>query len=218
MAKKAVTFLVLTLLAVLVACTTMKYQADTSFLVSAQADSPEFPIFLNGKVCKDTDGIPGMCSKRIKSNEHLVLSIDPRPYSYTLKLACSPELGIDQSIPVQKGAPLSFDLGPEALARVVSFVCRGRVVPDDREEPVAGLWQFMVTIVDKNYQPREVAYIAKQGKASYLILGQHAKYARVYDKGWKEYSEQPLIEIKGDPAKVMAYSESHMMRFNSVGL
>lgn len=202
----------------LFACTTIKYSDDSGFLVSAQADSPEFPVYLNGKICKDTDGIPGLCTKRLRSNEPLVIRMDARPYSYKLQLACSKDIGVSQSFAVEKDQPFEFTIKPEQFAVMMSFICVGEVMPDDRELPVSAKWKLFASIVDQAYVQRETAYITKKGGRNFLIMGQHARSVNVFDEGkWKTYKEKPVIEISGDPAKVIAYSESFNMRFNALG-
>lgn len=200
------------------ACSTLKYSDDRVFLVSAQADSPEFPVFVNGKICKDTDGIPGLCSKRIKSNEPLEIRMDPRPYSYTLKLNCTRELGESQTFPVPSGLEFKHAITPEKFAALSSFICIGEVLPDDRDLPVSAKWEFRAKIVDRAYNAREEIVLIKKHGRQFLVLGQHAKFSSVFDEGeWKTYKEKTVVEIKGDPAHVLAYSESFNMRFNTRG-
>lgn len=199
-------------------CASLKYSDDVGFLVSAQADSPEFPVFINGKICKDTDGIPGLCSKRIRSNEPLVIKMDPRPYAYTIRMACTKELGESQAFAVPKNAPFEHAIAPEKFSSLKSFICIGEIFPDDRDLPISAKWEFRAKVEDRIYAQRETPYIRAKGKKNYLVLGQYAKFSNVFDEGqWKAYKEKTIVEIKGDPAKVVAYSESFNCRFNSIG-
>jgi hypothetical protein len=209
---------IIAFVAIFLACTTIPYSDDSGFLVSAQADSPEFPVFINGKICKDTDGIPGLCSKRVKSDEPVTFRMDPRPYSYTLQLACTKDLGVSQSFSVEKGQEFSFVITPDKFSTLRSFICIGEVLPGDRDFPVSAKWETRIKVVDQAYVQRETAYFMTKKKRTFLILGEHAETSMVFDQGeWKEYKKKTAVEIKGDPTKVQAFSESHNMRFNSVG-
>lgn len=210
--------LALVLVGILAACSTLSYVDDSDFLVSAQADSPEFPVYINGKICKDTDGIPGLCSKRIRSNEALTLHMDARPYSYVLQLACTKELGESQSFSIQKDMPFEHSIKPENFSRVKSFICIGEVLPDDREMPISAKWEIRAKIVDQAYVRRETPYFKTDKGKTFLIMGQHAKFSSVFDQGaWKAFKEKTVIEIKGKPENVIGYSESFNARFNSIG-
>jgi len=202
----------------LVACASFKYQDDFSFGVSAQADSPEFPVYINGKMCLDTDNIPGLCSKRISSNEALIIRLDARTYSYSLQLACTRELNESQSFHVESGKSFEYAIKPEKFTNLKSFTCIGEVFPDDRSQPLSAKWEVRVKVVDKDYVNRETAYFRSEKGRRFLVMGAHARTVNVQDEGvWHTYIESPVIEIKGDSEKVMAFSESHNMRFNSIG-
>jgi hypothetical protein len=203
------------LVLILVACTTIKYQDDTGYLNSAQAESPEFPVYLNGKVCKDTDNQPGLCSKKIQSNSILSIEIPALPYSYKLDLACTKSLDESKIYDVEANTKFIRLIPPEKFASVKSFICIGEIFPKDRPEQISALWEVRVKISDKAYTPRESIYLTKKHGFVFLVMGEYARSILVYDQGqWRHYSKTAVVRIKGDPSKVRAYSESYQMRFN----
>lgn len=212
-------FYFIALVIVLTACASIKYADDAAFTASAWGNSPEFPVWVNGKLCVDTDGIPGMCSKRVKANEPLTYRLEARPYAYTLRVACPKEMGESFGVDVEAGKPFDHTITPDKYPTARSFVCIGEIFPQDRGEPISAKWEFRAKVVDPNYTMRETPYIAKKGKRSFLIAGQYARSVDVYDQGeWKHHDRAPVVEIKGDPEKVLAFSESFVMRFNSYGV
>jgi hypothetical protein len=206
-------------LAFLASCTTLKYQDDLGFLVSAQAESPEFPVYFNSKLCRDTDLVPGLCSKRIRSTDTLKIELPGRSYGYRLDLTCSQALGESQSFNVQAGKSFTHEITPDKFAKLKSFICMGEVFPTDRPQPMSAQWEVRVKVVDAAYTPREAAYITHDKGKTYLVLGSHAREAWVWDEGaWRHYDKTTVVEIKGDEHAVAAYSESYQMRFNAYGL
>jgi hypothetical protein len=197
------------------ACTTLAYKDDIGFLVSAQAGSSEFPVYLNGKLCRDMEGLPGLCAKRLKSTEPLTFSFDAQSYSYSLNIRCTQ--GVDTIPPatVPSGEQYSFTLKAEAFAQFRSFTCIGEIFPQDRDSPISSQFEVRFSVVDARYLPREAIYLRDKDGKTGLVLGAHARTSHVFDEGkWKRYSKKTIVEIKGDPEQVKAYSESFAARFN----
>lgn len=200
-------------------CSSLPYKDDDAFLVSAQANSPEFIVYVNGRPCVDADGQSGLCAKRIKSDQDLVVRIDPQDYDYALQVKCSQQLPPIPDVNVLKGKAYEFRITAAAASTVLAYTCRGEVFPADRKPPVSGVFKFHVNILDAKYTAREaITLSAKDGK-QYLVLGQYARHAWVYDRGrWAFHSKKPVVEVKGNPAQVRAYSESFAMRFNALNM
>lgn len=205
--------------AFLVACSSLPYQDDLHFMVSAQAGSNEFPVYVNGHLCVDMDGQPGLCAKRLASNKSIDLHFDPQDYGYLLKLTCSSSVtGIqDQNVPA--GQPFTYSIKPDQFSSVVQFTCDGVVNPQDRQEPIAARFQVRVVLFDGSYTAREQIRVEHTSGKDYLILGQFARLAWVFDDGaWTMHHKETVVELQGDPAKAKAYSESDLMRFNYYGM
>lgn len=209
----------LALLACLVAsCTSLPYSDDVGFLVSAQADSPEFPVYVNGHLCTDMEGNPGLCSKRITSAQDLTLSFDPQQYAYLLTISCPSGIPAIAPASVEAGQPYSFTLPKELFSAYRTFVCIGQVNPQDRTPPISAKFEVTVVVVDAAYSARERAYLMTEAGLNYLVLGQFARNAWVYDGAWAQHNQEPVVRIYGDPSKVKAYSESYADRFNYLNM
>jgi hypothetical protein len=195
-------------LLILVACGQLEYRADLNFLNSAQANSPEYLAFINGKPCKDMDGQIGLCAKRIRSDEKITMALDKRPYAYRLNVVCSSNVDFKLSVDVVEDKPFSFDILPASFGGLKSFTCTGEVFPQDRPQEVSAFWHARFVIYDKNYQAREEIYSARDT----IIFGQHAKYTLVNDEiVLKKKTTYNFKKVK------RAFSESELMRFNYYG-
>ena len=75
-------------------------------------------------------------------------------------------------------------------------------------------WEVRVKVVDSKYVGREDIYLLKYKGDDYLVLGQNAKYARVWHDGhWNRYQNKTYVKLKRTEG-VQAYSESYQMRYN----
>jgi hypothetical protein len=189
-------------------CQSMKYASDLGFLNSAQANSPEFLVKINGKFCKDVDGQIGLCAKRVKSNEKISFILDKRPYSYRLNVECSASINFKLNVDVIEDTVYEFSISPESFQEQQSFTCVGEVFPQDRPQEVSAFWHTRFVVFDKNYQARESIYSAN----GQLILGQNAKYSLLNEE--KPISKKTAVKAAGIEK---AYSESETMRFNYYG-
>lgn len=186
----------------------LPYKPDTGFLNSAQANSPEYLVRINGVYCKDMDGSIGLCAKRVRSDEKISFHLDSRPYAYRLNVTCSSNVGFNLSIDILQNASFDFDIDAGKFSNSKSFTCVGEVFPQDREESVSAFWHARFVVYDKDYQAREAIY--SDGKN--VILGQYAKYSVINDDiKLKNTSVYKFKDIK------RAFSESEMMRFNYYG-
>lgn len=207
-------FLILISLLILCSCNEIKYQADIGFLNSAQANSFEYFVTINGAPCKDMDNKIGLCAKRIESNAPLKFKIDPKPYGYSFNLRCTKELNSDYSINIAKDQAYEFSIAPEKFATVKSFTCIGEIFPEDRPQEISGNFQVRAIVFDSNYIERELVYTKEVKKDTYLVFGKYAKYTFL---NGKTYKEQTAIKINKDQ-KNFGYSESENLRVNSYGI
>lgn len=198
-------------------CGSLPYEDDIGFSVSAQANSMEFPIRLNGRVCADLDGQPGMCSKRLSSKEDLVVHFDPQDYPTNIRVRCTKGLEITPavSVPAKQAYDWKIPATAIAAANLIEFTCIGEVLPQDRDPPISAKFKISVSIYDAAYKVREQAYLTTEKGKTYLVLGKYARRAWVYDQDkWAYHKEDTIVQVKGDPTKLIAYSESFAMRFN----
>lgn len=205
--------LLLAVVMVILSCSSLPYSDDVGFLVSAQANSPEAPIYLNGAACKDMDGNPGLCSKRIRSTDTLVIHFDPLSYGYNLQVSCSSPIVVPGAT-VPAGQPFDLSITPAQMAGRLSFICIGEIFPQDRTQPSSSKWEIRIVVSDVNYVSREQMNLIRKGNTDYLILGKYARTSWVYDgKSWKQYKKKTIVPLK-DASKAMAMSESYSSRWN----
>lgn len=198
-------------------CINIPYHADEGFLNSAQANSFEFLVYVNNKPCKDMDGLIGLCSKRIKSNENVEFKIDPLQYSYRLNVTCTKELQYNFTKDYPANAVQKFIIPSAQYQGLKTFVCIGEIFPTDRPEEISFKWQIRVEITDQKYAYREQIYKMKKGLFNYLVFGQNAKYSRAFYKGkWHYHKNRAWIMIPRN-VEIIASSESEMGRFNYFG-
>ena len=126
-------------------CNQIKYEADNAFLNSAQANSMEYYVRVNGSPCRDVDGLIGLCAKRIKSDQGVKFSLDGKEYGYRLEFECSAEINYEHIIDIPAGKPHSFIIPPSKFKRYKRFTCQGEVFPHDRKQQVSA--SFSVRIV-----------------------------------------------------------------------
>lgn len=207
---KSIIFILLSL--TVLSCQNLKYQSDIGFLNSAQANSAEYLVMINGKHCVDMDRKVGLCAKRIKSDRSLDFSLEPKPYNYRFTLTCSSSIDSNFSIDIIKNQKYSFSIEPDKFSNVRSFTCIGEIFPNDRDQEVSANFQVRVVIVDSEYIEREIIYEKPKKRKNYVILGKHAKYSNVNGKIYKEKTA-----VKVDSRRIKAYSESERMRFNYYG-
>ena len=203
-------------------CVSIAYLDDLGFTPSAVANSPEFPVYVNNKLCKDVDGIPGACTKRIKSNENITIKIDPLQYGYTFQLQCSKETGIDISQDVGSDKNFSYVINYPSFSSLRMFTCIGAIYPTDRSFPVSSKFEIRFVVVNRDYVSREEMRLYDYKGKSYLVLGSHAHYATVWDeingKKIKSTFRNKSVCRVYNPDKVIAFSESMQARFNFYGI
>lgn len=204
----------------LTACATL-YQDDLNLLVSAQANSPEFPVYLNGHLCKDAAGSPGACSMKIRTTDTLSLHFDAQVYPYVMTFSCTSPMHIDP-LTVAPNQPADVQITPSMFAGKLDFICIGEAVPQDgRPQTVSANWEVRIVVADTKYIQREDITFTKDGSDTYVNLGQYAKSAWVFDgKAWKSYEKTTSVKLDGgvDQSAVRAYSQSFQMRFNYLNM
>ena len=195
------------LIIITISCNQLKYKSDAKFMNSSNANSFEYPIRINKKMCVDLDQNPGLCVLHHNKANILTLSIDSRPYSYTLDLVC-PDLGYQEQFQVPKGKKFttSFDRGDVLGAR--SIVCIGEIFPADREL-VSAKFTIIIKLVDSAYIRRTKIFAYPND--ALLVIGGNALYTTFEGKTKRK---KTTIKLK-EGQKV--YSESYNMRFNAYG-
>lgn len=203
---------VIILFVVFIGCTHIKYKDDLGFYNSAQANSFEFMVRVNGSLCKDVDGKIGFCAKQIGSKENLTFHQDAMPYAYQLKIDCSGDIYyLERSI--DKNKAVDIVIPKENFNKYRAFSCKGFVQPDDRPEEICAKWRAEIIVYDdEKYLPREEIYTFKKKKKKYLVLGKYAFHSNV---NGKSYKKKTAVKIKSD--KVKGWSESYLMRYNYYG-
>lgn len=190
---------------IIISCSSINYKPDTGFLNSAQANSLEYLVRVNGTICKDMDNNIGLCAKKLASDEKLNFSMDARGYAYRFNLRCTRAIDSDFSIDVERDQPLKFSIEPLRFHEVKSFTCIGEIFPHDRDQEISANWSLRVVVYDENYLPREIIY----RRGDHIVFGQHARYVNL---NGKRYKKKPVIKFK---EKIyFAYSESERMRLN----
>lgn len=213
MKKFTIVFLGLALI-ILGSCAETTYKPDHGFLNSAQAGAFEYPIMVNGTLCRDMDSQVGFCAKRIADNTQLQIKVSAQQYAYRFHVVCSQELGVDYSEEVVKDREALISIGPNSFDDLQSFTCIVEIFPKDRPEEVSAKARVSVVLYDHNYVGRERITMTERGEKSYLYLGDHAKYAKVcIGAECRRYKERTILEVPRGPT-IFAYSESERMRFN----
>lgn len=212
----------LTLLVFASCSSPLPYQTDApGFMTAALANSPEFPIYVNQKLCQDVDGEPGLCSKRVVAGKDIAFHLDPLSYPYDLTMACndgSQALPAPGPFTVPSNQAFDFIIPASSVSGLTHFICAGGIFPQDRPQPLAAVWDVRFLVVAADYLPREKMQIVQANGKATLILGEYARSSWVFDQGkWTAYSKKTEIEIQ-DPAHVQAYSESEQMRYNALNL
>lgn len=201
-----------------VSCAEVTYRADNGFLNSAQAGAYEYPLLVQGGLCRDMDGEVGACVKRLPDNVALQMTIRSQPYAFRAQLTCSSELGADDSRDVSQGQDLTLEVPAAKYGTLRSFTCRVEVFPKDRPAEISAQAEVRVKLYDHTYVGRESMSVQERDGKSYLYMGDHAKYAKVcVGAVCRRYQETTVLEVPRGPS-IFAYSESERMRFNYFNL
>lgn len=194
------------------ACDEIKYEDDITFIPSAVANSPEFTLYINDKICKDMDDQVGFCAKRIRQDRDLRLAVPARPYAYTLVLDCSNNIQDNEvryDVPINK--PFYYTIYHNIFDNVRVFNCTIDIFPIDRDEPIAAFAAFRAVVIDKQYVSLNLPH---RVDPEITVPGKYAYLTRVYEKnGSHDYKKEPVIETKSDKLWV----ESYNMRFSYQG-
>lgn len=207
----------LLLLLLLTGCAAkIQYLDDPGYVSSGQSNSPEYPVVVNGYLCKDITGNPGLCSLRVKSKRDVVVQLFEQQYDYRLAITCSRELEADFTVDVKKNSQYNFILAHEKFEHLKSFICVGDVFPLDRLDKVEMKFEFRVKVVPDNYQARENFKLYRKGSKLVAQPGIHALYTNLhFDNEWHHYSKQTEIEVPHED--IWGWSESYQGRLNFYG-
>lgn len=207
-------FALMLILCTACSCVGIKYEPDQGFVNSAQANSLELAVRIGKSVCKDMDGVVGICSKRVTNAETITFYQPAMPYGYRFVLTCSQALESDFAKDIPPKQEFSFAITPDKFSSLKSFICIGEIFPTDRDQQISAKWEVRVKVSDSKYIKREDIYTYRYKGHDYLVLGQNAKYARVFINGyWYRYTNTPVIKLSSVQG-IKAMSESEMMRFN----
>jgi len=191
----------------------IKYMDDSAFLSPTSANSPEAFVSVNNFPCVDVEGIPGLCSIRIKQNQSLKISLSGKPYPYQLSLVCSENVKVNQEFSLPAKEKFSFEISSQNFKSMKSFICIGEIYPQDRPEEVSSKFEIRVKILDENYETGEQIRLEKQSDGYYLNFGKYAKYVHVYDQGkWYFYSKSPSVKVSSPD--VFAIAETQTCRYS----
>jgi len=208
-------FLILMTLVIFAACSCkpIKYQSDEfTFISSGMANTPEYPVHINGEWCKNIKGELGGCYLRVKRDKPTIIKLLPQEYAFTLTIKCSAKIkftAYENGVDFPKDTPVTVTITDYQAQN--SFICLGRIYPQDRGEPISAFFEVRMRIKDPNYSPREAIH----NTGGYQIFGKYSLYSTWHDgKEWKSGKKKTAIKTK---TQYPAVSESHNMRFNYVG-
>lgn len=207
--KRAFVFAFLGLALAACGCKPLKYVADTEFISSATANSPEYFVSIDGRPCKDMDGIIGFCSKRLKKNLPFKVKVDPRPYTYKAIFDCTNTVQTQpESVTVQAMAERVFEIPAINYGAERIFNCSLFITPMDRPEPIGAFARMQVNLIDEDYTILEKPAYGNE----WLLFGQHSLYVMyLMDDGW--HYDTKLTAIKDKEGQIKkAWVESFAMR------
>lgn len=196
-----------------ISCAPSHFANDSEYPVAASVNSPEFPVYVNGIICKDMDSITGFCTKRI-ANTGFKLTIDPRPYPYKVAVTCNTTIPFSKELDAPGNAHIDIVVDASYYKGQDSFACLGQIFPIDGRESVSSKFDIRFRVVGEKYAAREEIYEAPIGSTPSLILGDYALHSTVCGPGGcRQYSKAPYVTLDKF-GHTYAYSESYQMRFN----
>lgn len=200
-------------------CGGIPYNDDVGAQASAQANSHEVPVRVQGEVCRDLKKKPGACMVQIKSDEAVRVRIDPMDYSYRLLITCTTGMDVPASVSVAANQVYTLTIEPKVFQDFRTFSCIGEISPDDRPQQLSGKWRMSAIVVDASYQKMDGMYVGNQDNKNYLVNGENCRTAWILMDGkWTRYSKTTAVEIKGPLEGVRGYCESMAMRYTSYRL
>lgn len=199
------------LILVLLSCAKLEYKTDIGFLNSAQANSPEFPIKINNKTCKDSNGQAGLCSFRLKSDKDLNIDLLKWPEERRINFTCTDNIDFNKTFHVPKKNDFSVSITPSDFSSALSFACIIKIYRGNDEQRIAYMAKFHITVIDSKYQEREEIY--KLGES--LVIGQHSMITVI---NGKSYKKKTTYKPKKKEQNTQVISVSEMGRINTYGL
>ena len=196
--------------------TDIEYLHDPGFMTSGEA-SPEYPVMINGYLCKDIEKRAGNCATSVLSGKVVTVELFPQQYNYRLVFSCSKGVGIDQTVDVRAKESYYIKIDHNQYKDKSSFICIGQVFPQDRLDKVSMRWEMRVKIIPREYQSREKMRMYKKGDKYYLLPGIHALYTSVRDTQGKIHHHHQQTQIELSDNINNAWSESYQGRLNYWG-
>lgn len=190
------------------ACVGLEYEEDLLVMGSAAAGSPEFPVTVNGKLCRDNDGLPGFCAVRHQRGADFEVRVETLQYDATVEWDCTRAVQpFTETYTVRKGDPAKkLTVGKEMFGLSRVFSCTVKVLPLDRPEPIASFARISVSLVDEKYIALPRPYPSGRG----FVFGSNAHYVKYKDAaGWHEGKK--LTAVKSETVS-MAFVESYGAR------
>jgi len=207
---KKILLLVLVLLS-FASCKQLKYVADINFDPSAYANSPEYPVQINGKWCVDGSGMGGFCVVRQPEKKDMLIRILPQLYGYRIRVQCSTATGIDITLDVLPEKELIITLQKEKFNEFNVISCVGNIYPSDRPEPIAAMFELRARIIRDDYTPKANIYWDK----GYQVFGSDSYISTFFlDDQWTQKKEMTYMKTE---KPLFGISESYKMRFNYYG-
>ena len=183
-------------------CNNSKYKSDIHLLGSAQANSPEFLIRINGNPCKNGQGEIGLCIMGVKRNRALSFSLNILPYDYDLEIICSSNVDVEFNTTVFQGDTFSYTVSPDRFSHVTVFNCQISVYPHEHVNAMFASMRFFV--VAEDYKSMDTPYTTTRRGKTYLVTGSHARFIYLNDVRVEEKTTE--IEYNGE--QVVIESES----------
>jgi len=196
----------------LAGCRDLPYKPDSGYLPSAVGNSAEWPVWVQGKVCKDLDGTVGFCAVRVQAGRDIRIQTMAQQYAYTARLSCTTEVmpyPVEVTLPA--GSGYTFTVPASSFINARYFNCTVLITPRDREEPVSSFSRMSLLVVAKSY----VALGTPIKVDGHFVFGPNAKYVWYEDaKGTHWLKEKTYIKDSGIRRAVV---ESHNQRVATYG-
>lgn len=192
-------------------CKQLKYVADMQFNPSAYANSPEYPVQINGKWCVDGSGMGGFCVVRQPEEKDMLIRIQPQLYGYRIRVQCSSLTGIDVTYDILPQKEFTMTISKEKFKEFNVISCVGNIYPSDRPEPIGAMFELRARVIRNDYTPKTNIY----WKEGYQVFGSDSYISTFYlDDQWTQKKEATVIKTE---KPLFGISESYKMRFSYYG-
>lgn len=202
----------LLMLIILVSCGSTDYESDVGFLPPYKAEVFEYPVMVNGHVCKDMIGKVGACTLITDNRKDTKITLISRPYRYSIKMTCSSNINFNHSTDIRENQDYEIVISKDSYGQEAQFICIGRIIPLDRNF-ISARFELRVRVQDGKYIKRSTSrYFEKEGKR-YLSMGKHSRDLYIFEGGkWAHYNRRSVVRVGARGSR--GFSESELMRFN----